>query len=262
MATDPSTRPEHPRPAPAVAPAIGHVVSVRDLKAVCTTCSMRELCIPFGLDSEELAQIDTLVGSRRRLKKGEALYDAGDPLEGLYAVRVGSLKTAVSSEDGREQVTGYHMLGDILGLDGMATDRHASRAIALEDTEVCVLPLERIEPLAVRVPALQHNLRRFLSREISRDQSLMLLLGSMRADQRLAAFLLDLAERYRRRGYSASQYVLRMTREEIGSYLGLKLETVSRLFSRLQRDGIIRIQGRDVTLLDTPALRQLCAARE
>ena len=241
---------------------MGQVVSILDLKAVCTTCSMRELCMPFGLNTEELAQIDTLVGARVRLKKGDALYQAGDAFQGLYAVRVGSLKTAVLAEDGREQVTGYHMLGDIVGLDGMGTDRHASRATALEDTEACALPFDRLDTLAHRVPALQQNLRRFMAREISRDQSVMLLLGSMRAEERLAAFLLDLAARYRRRGYSSTQFVLRMTREEIGSYLGLKLETVSRLFSRFQQEGVIRIEGRDVTLLDPTALQQLCSARE
>jgi CRP/FNR family transcriptional regulator len=258
MSHEPSHR-AHARPAADTAPS--NVVSVRNLKAVCTTCSMRELCMPFGLSSAQLAQIETLVGSRRRLRKGDTLYDTGAPFEALYAVRTGSLKTAVLAEDGREQITGYHMLGDIVGLDGMASDRHASRAMALEDTEVCVMPFASIETLAERVPALHGNLRRFLAREISRDQSVMLLLGTMRADERLATFLLDLAERYRRRGYSATQYVLRMTREEIGSYLGLKLETVSRVFSRFQQEGIIRVQGRDVTLLDPPALRRLCASR-
>jgi len=201
-------------------PIGGALVSIDDLRAVCSGCSMRELCMPFGLDADDLAQIDTLVGSRQRLHKGEALYDTGETFDALYAVRVGSLKTAVLAEDGREQVTGYHMIGD------------------------------------------QSNLRRLLSREISRDQSVMLLLGSMRAEARVAAFLLDLAERYRRRGYSSTQYVLRMTGEEIGSYLGLKLETVSRLFSKLQNEGIVRVQGRNVALLDPGALRQLCAARE
>jgi CRP/FNR family transcriptional regulator len=240
----------------------GQVVTIRDLKAVCTTCSLRELCMPFGLSADELAQIDTLVRARRRLRKGETLYEAGDPFTGLFAVWVGSTKSTVMAEDGREQVTGYQLPGDILGLDGVGTDRYRSRATALEDSEVCVMPFDRIELLAQRVPALEHNLRRFLSREISRDQSVMLLLGSMRAEERLAAFLLDLSQRYHQRGYSSTSYVLRMTREEIGSYLGLKLETVSRLFSRLQQEGVMRVQGREITLLDTGALRQLCSARE
>ena len=147
------------------------------------------------------------------------------------------------AEDGREQVSGYHMLGDIVGLDGIGTDVHGCQAVALEDTEVCVLPFERIEEVARSVPTLQHNLHRLLSKEISRDQSVMLMLGSMRAEERLAVFLLSLAERYKRRGYSSTEFVLRMTREEIGSFLGLKLETVSRLFSRFQDEGLIASAG-------------------
>jgi len=236
-------------------------VTLPSLKSVCATCSMRELCMPIGLSDTDLAHIDTLVGARTRLRKGETLYRAGDPLTGLFAVRVGSLKTAVLAEDGREQVAGFHMSGEIVGLDGMGTEWHVSHAVALEDSEVCVMPLERLEKLAHDMPTLQRNLRRFLAREIGRQQSVMLMLGSMRAEERLAAFLLDLGARYRRRGYSGSEFVLRMTREEIGSYLGLTLETVSRLLSRFQQEGLIRVQGRGVTLLDQPALRELCGRK-
>jgi CRP/FNR family transcriptional regulator len=167
----------------------------------------------------------------------------------------------VTSEDGREQVAGYYMLGEIVGMDGVGTSVHGCEAIALEDTEVCVLPYDRLEELARAVPALQKNLHQFLAQEISRDHSLMLLLGSMRAEERLATFLLNLSDRYRRRGYSSTDFVLRMTREEIGSYLGLKLETVSRLFSHFQREGLLKIQGRDVSLLDLAALKQLIGQR-
>ena len=254
----------HPPVAP-VAPSRGGgpapVISIRDLKTHCSTCSMRELCLPVGLDTDELKLIDALLGARIRLKKGESLYRAGDAFHSLFAIRLGSLKTTVLAEDGREQVSGYHMLGDIIGLDGIGTEHHGCQAVALEDTEVCVLPFERLEELAREVPPLQHNLYQFLSREISRDHNVMLLLGSMRAEERLAVFLLNLADRYRRRGYSSTEYVLRMTREEIGSYLGLKLETVSRLFSRFQEEGLIQVQGRAVKLLDTAALKQLVGQR-
>jgi len=237
------------------------VISLRDLKIHCSTCSMRELCLPVGLSPDDVRQIDALLGARVKLKKGDTLYRAGDPFASLYAVRLGSLKTTVLAEDGREQVSGYHMLGDIIGLDGIGTERHGCQAIALEDTEVCVLPFERLEDLSRAVPSLQHNLYQFLSREISRDHNIMLLLGSMRAEERLAVFLLNLADRYRRRGYSSTEFVLRMTREEIGSYLGLKLETVSRLFSRFQEEGLIQVQGRAVKLLDPAALKQLVGQR-
>jgi len=255
---------EGTQPSPPTSPAghHGEVISIRDLKAVCTTCSLRELCMPFGFATDEMAQIDSLVRTRRRLRRGETLYDAGDSFTGLFAVWVGSTKSTVTTEDGREQVTGYQLPGDLLGLDGVGHDRYQSRATALEDSEMCVMPFDRLEMLARLVPALERNLRRLMSREISREESVMLLLGSMRAEERLAAFLLDLSQRYRQRGYSSTSYVLRMTREEIGSYLGLKLETVSRLFSRFAHEGVIRVQGREITLLDTGALRQLCGARD
>jgi CRP/FNR family transcriptional regulator len=218
---------------------------------------MRELCLPLGLNAAGVKQIDALISSRVRLKRGEALYRAGDAFQSLYAVRVGSLKTTVLAEDGREQVSGFHMSGDIVGLDGIATGRHGCQAMALEDTEICVLPFAGLEELARAVPQFQHSLHRFLSREISRDQGLMLLLGSMHAGERLAVFLLNLADRYRRRGYSSTEFVLRMTREEIGSYLGLQLETVSRLFSQFQAKGLIQVQGRAVKLLNPTALGEL-----
>ena len=237
------------------------VISIRDLKIHCSTCSMRELCLPMGLGTAELAQIDALLGTRVKLRKGDTLYRAGETFSSLYAIRIGSLKTTVLAEDGREQVSGYHMLGDMIGLDGIGAERHGCQAIALEDTEVCVLPLERIEDVARAVPTLRQNLLRLMSKEIARDQNVMLLLGSMRADERLAVFLLSLAERYKQRGYSSTEFVLRMTREEIGSFLGLKLETVSRLFSRFQDDGLIQVQGRAVKLLDPIALKQVVGQR-
>jgi CRP/FNR family transcriptional regulator len=247
------------RPASSAGPAA--VISIRDLKAHCSTCSLRELCLPVGLDAEDLKQVDALVNHRIKLKKGDSLYRAGEPFGSLFAIRLGSLKTTVLAEDGREQVSGYHMLGDIVGLDGLGTDRHGCQALALEDTEVCVLPFDRLEHLAQNVAALQRNLYQLLSKEISRDQNIMLLLGSMRAEERLAVFLLNLADRYRLRGYSSTEFVLRMTREEIGSYLGLKLETVSRLFSRFQEEGLIQVQGRAVKLLDPMALKRLIGQR-
>jgi CRP/FNR family transcriptional regulator len=253
-----------PRPSPVPAGTAAHsapVISIRDLKSHCSACSMRELCLPVGLGPDDMKQLDNVIGSRARLKKGESLYRAGEPFHALYAVRLGSLKTTVLAEDGREQVAGYHMLGDIIGLDGIGTDRHGCQATALEDTEVCVMQFAHLEDLARKVPALQHNLHKFLAREITRDHNVMLLLGSMRAEERLAVFLVNLSERYRRRGYSSTEFVLRMTREEIGSYLGLKLETVSRLFSRFQDEGVIQVQGRSIKILDMAALRHLVGQR-
>jgi CRP/FNR family transcriptional regulator len=233
------------------------VISLRDLKTHCMTCSMRDLCIPLGLDEAGMQKVDALITTRIKLRKGDPVYRAGDTFHALYAVRLGSLKTTVLAEDGREQVAGYHILGDIVGMDGIGEHRHGCQAIALEDTEVCVLPFERLEDLSRAVPQLQHNLHAFLSREISRDHNIMLVLGSMRAEERLATFLLGLAERYRSRGYSSTQFVLRMTREEIGSYLGLKLETVSRAFSKFQDEGVLEVKQRQITVLDPTKLQKL-----
>jgi CRP/FNR family transcriptional regulator len=237
--------------------ATSTIVSIGSLRSHCATCTVRALCLPVGLTDTDLKQLDAALGNRVKLKKGDALFHNGSPFSALYAVRLGSLKTTVLSDDGREQVAGYHMPGDLLGLDGMSDDRHGCEAIALEDSELCVMPFSRIEELARHVPALQHNLHKFLSREIERDHKVMLFLGSMRAEERLAAFLLNLSERYRCRGYSSTEFVLRMTREEIGSYLGLKLETVSRLFSRFQQEGLLQVAGRSVKLIDLPMLKQL-----
>jgi len=218
---------------------------------------MRELCLPAGFTSDEMKQFDALVEHRTKLNRNEFLYRAGKPFQALYAIQFGSLKSVVLAEDGREQVTGYHMLGEIIGFDGIGNDVHCVGAIALEDTEVCALPFVGIESLARTMPALQHNLHQMMAREITRDQTAMLMLGSMRAEERVAIFLLNLSDRYRRRGYSPTEYVLRMTREDIGSYLGLKVETVSRLFSRFHQEGWIHVQGRTVKLLNAGALKQI-----
>jgi len=226
-------------------------------QAVCSMCSSRDRCLSADLDAATAKKVDELVTTRIRLRKGDTLYRAGASFTALHAIRSGSLKTVLLAEDGRDQVAGYHMQGELLGLDGIGNEVHECQAIALEDSEVCVLPFDRIEHLARDFPAFQHNVHRTLSKEIARQRSLMLLLGTMRADQRLAAFLLDLSQRYQARGYSSSEFILRMTREEIGSYLGLKLETVSRLLSRLQQEGLIQVQGRVVKLLERAALKQL-----
>ena len=237
------------------------MVSIGDLRAHCSNCSMRELCLPFGLASSEVDQLYSIIGSRVKLRKGEPLFRNGAAFTALYAIRLGSIKTTMLSDDGREQIAGYHMPGDVLGLDGMSTNRHECEAIALEDTEACVIPFERLEEISRKVPALQHSLHRVLGREIGHDHRQLLLLGSMRAEERLAAFLLNLSDRYKRRGYSSTEFVLRMTREEIGSFLGLKLETVSRLFSRFQEEGLVQVQGRAVKIVDLPTLKQLASVR-
>ncbi len=235
--------------------AVLHDVSRRQV--TCPTCKLQDLCLSEGLDAESMRQIDELMTARIRLRKGETLFRTGDRFTSLYAIRSGSCKTVSLSEDGRDQVAGYHMPGEVIGTDGVGTDTHGCQAIALEDSEVCALPFERLAALSRQNGHFQHNLHRLLSREITRGRTVMMLLGTMNAEQRLAAFLLDLSRRYQALGYSPCEFVLRMTREEIGSYLGLKLETVSRLFSRFQREGLIQVQGRVVKLLDVASVKRL-----
>lgn len=242
----------------AATPRSRHVLhEVKWGQVTCATCRLRDLCLAEGLDAETMVRMDELVTARVRLRKNETLFRAGDRFTSLYAIRSGSCKTVSLSEDGRDQVGGYHMSGEIIGTDGIGTDHHGCQAVALEDTEVCALRFERMEALGRQNIGFQHNLHRLLSREIARERAVMLLLGTMVAERRLAVFLLDLSERYHARGYSSCEFVLRMTREEIGSYLGLKLETVSRLFSRFQRDGLVQVQGRVVKLLDRVSLKRL-----
>jgi len=227
----------------------------------CLGCSLRKICMPVDVDEPDAKDLFArLVSTRVRLHKGDVLFRAGDRFTALYGIRMGSCKTVMLTDDGSEQVAGYHLPGEIIGTEGIATDMHVSQAVALEDSEVCTLPFERIEALAHEDAAFQRRLYRLFSDAIARERGISLMLGTMRAEQRLASFLLDLAHRYHARGYSSTEFVLRMTREEIGSHLGLKLETVSRLFSRFDEEGLIEVRGRVVKLVDRIGLQHLIAA--
>ena len=236
--------------------AAAKILAFRELNTHCTTCALRGLCVPHGLDSRSIESLDALVTNHLRIRKRASLYRPGDAFGALYAIRLGTFKTLMLAEDGREQVTGFHMAGEILGPDGISADAYVCQAIALEDSEVCVLPFRQLDEMANDNPLLRRNLYRLISRDIGHDRNMMLLLGSRCAEERLVVFLLDLAERYHLLGYSSSEFMLRMTREEIASFLGLKLETISRLFSHLQGQGMIQVQGRAIKLLDLPALKQ------
>jgi CRP/FNR family transcriptional regulator len=201
------------------------------------------------------------VYARRRVKRGESLFKAGDEFSAVYAIRSGFFKTAVIDNEGREQITGFFMSSELLGMDGVGSGRYNGNAIALEDSEVCIMPFALIEEIAREIPSLQRHLHSVLAREIVRDHGVMMLLGSMRADERLATFLINLSRRFARRGYSASDFHLRMTREELGSYLGLKLETVSRLFSQFQKDGFIQVDQKHVRIMDIAGLERLLCGK-
>ena len=235
-------------------------IRLEPFKVACSSCNLRELCLPVGISNDQMDRLDDIVATRKSVPRGEALFRAGEAFASLYAVRTGFFKTCVSSEDGRDQVTGFQMAGELIGLDGIGTDRHTCDAVALEDSQVCVIPYHQLEDLSRELSDLQRHFHKIMSREIVRDHGVMLLLGSMRAEERLAAFLLNLTQRLRTRGFSSSSLILRMTREEIGSYLGLKLETVSRAFSRFQDDGILSVKQRQIEVLDPDALQKLVNA--
>lgn len=231
--------------------------NVPALKAVCSACSLRELCLPVGLGNDDLSLLDAAIDRRRLLKTGQHVYRLRDSFESLYAIRSGFFKTYELSNDGHEQINGFHMTGELMGLDAISADRHTCSAVALEDCEVCVIPFSRLEELLHDIPSLMHQFHRLMSREIATDHGMMMVLGNMSAEQKLAAFLLNLSERLGARGLSPTVMRLSMSREEIGNYLGLKLETVSRTFSKFQGDGLVQVERRNLTVTDLPALRQL-----
>jgi CRP/FNR family transcriptional regulator, anaerobic regulatory protein len=246
------------KPTPALATERLRVVD--RAHASCSACGSLAFCVPTGDRPAATWQLDDLVSHRLRLRKGDVLVRSGDRFAALYSIRTGSCKSVATTASGQQQIAAYHIAGDMLGAGAIFGNAYDATVIALEDSEFCVIPFDRMETLAQQNGEFQHTLCALLSREIGRERRVMLMLGTMRAEQRLASFLLDLADRYHARGYSSSEFVLRMTREEIGSHLGLKLETVSRLFSRFHHDGLIRVQGRDVKLLDRVALHHLVDA--
>ncbi len=221
----------------------------------CSTCNLAELCLPVGLTEEEMQRLDELRMQKHSFSRGDYLYRGGDKFRALFAINRGSFKTRILHEDGREQVTGFQMGGEIIGLDAISTDMHDGEAVALESSVVCELPFQRLETLSRDIPSLQRHLHKIMSREIVRDQGIMLLLGSMRAEERVAAFLLTLSQRYAARGLSPTQFQLSMSRQDIGSYLGLKIETVSRAFSHFQDKGIIAVRARSIEITDLARLQ-------
>ena len=236
-------------------------VTLAHLRVACSNCNLRELCLPLGLSADDLAKVERLVTTRRRIRRGDALFRVGDRFESLYALRLGFLKSTMMSADGREQVTGFHMAGELVGLDGIGGQTHHCDTVALEDTEVCVIPYERIEEVSLAVPVLTSHFHKVMSREIVREHGVMLLLGSMHAEERMAAFLLNLSQRFEARGYSRTEFVLRMTRADIGSFLGLKLETVSRALSRFAQDGLIEVNQKHLKIVDQDGLRAIISGQ-
>jgi CRP/FNR family transcriptional regulator len=251
------------RPAPLqfVPSARARTAGPATLTTLCSSCHLKDLCLPCGMSAPTLERLDGLHFGRRRLKAGQPLYRAGEAFQFIYAVRSGTFKSSLVVADGREQVSGFSMAGELMGLDGLAQGRHASTATALEDAEICAIPYEHLMDLSAGSSELQRVVARLMSREIVREHSLMLLLGSMNAEERLATFLLNVSQRMKARGWSPSEFHLRMSRAEIGSYLGMKLETVSRTFSAFVQQGLLAVDKRHIRIVDMEALTRTVEAR-
>ena len=222
----------------------------------CSGCNLQSLCLPTGLGESDTNRLDGII-MRRRVPRDATLYRMGDPFVNLYAVRLGHFKTHQISADGIEQITGFQMAGELLGMDAISADQHNCYAVALEDSEVCEVPFARLERLFAEIPTLLRHFHRTMSQEITRDQYAMLSLGNMLADQRFAAFLVNLSSRYKARGYSQTSFQLRMSRQEMGNYLGMTIESISRLLSKFKKMQWIAIDKREVELINLAALKSM-----
>lgn len=225
----------------------------------CINCNVSDLCLTIGLSNQEVELLNASVVQCIKVRKNNPLYRIGDPFGSLYGVRVGSFKTSQLTVDGRERVTGFPIAGDILGLDAICSSTHFCNAFALEDSEVCLISFARLEALAQKIPQLQRNIFKLLSQEIIHDQNMLFLMGHMNSDERIATFFLNLSRQFKARGYSSNEFVLKMQREEIGSYVGLRLETVCRSIGNLRNQAMIDISGRNVKIIDMERLQQFVA---
>ena len=230
-------------------------------EVTCARCSLKSKCLPAALTPAELDAAERSVLTRRRIGRGEALYRAGDAFESIYAVRVGFLTSIVNTSGGHTQVLGFQMAGDLVGFDGLDTGLHTCDVVALEDSDVCVIPYRGLAEAATATPALRARIPQLLGQEIEREQAMLQILSTMRSDARVASFLLDISRRLGARGLSRSEFVLKMTRGDIGSLLGITIETVSRIMTRFARLGHIHIDGRNVHILDLDALTRMVASR-
>lgn len=223
----------------------------------CSSCMLNTICFPLGMSRQDMVKLDQYITERVRIKKGATLFREGDPADAVYGLRTGSMKTQIEDINGQVQITGFALPGEVLGLDGILNDKQVTHAIALEDSELCIIKLAEIDKLSEQMPKLPMQLQRLMSKEIGRSHKMLLTIGNLRSEQRLAAFLLNLSNRLQALGYSPYEFILRMSREEIGNFLGLTLETISRLFSRFSKEGLIKVKQREVHLIDLNGLQLL-----
>jgi len=232
-------------------------INFEQLKITCAKCTLRELCIPCGMDDAALEKIEEIVDRKKPVHKNDYLFRAGDSNASLYAVLSGSVKTLVDNPNGDEQIVGFHLPGELIGLDGFQNNAHTCSAVALETSSVCEFPIVDLDAICMHVPELQQSMRRLMSREVANDHAMLLLLGRMSADEKLASFLVSLSRRMEQRHWKKTEFNLSMPRQDIANYLGLAVETVSRLFAHFQETGLINVDRRRINILDLDRLRNI-----
>jgi len=237
------------------------LIDLQKIKISCESCNLAELCLPRGLNKEELADLDKIVRQSRPLQKGEHLFRSDDPLSSLYTVRSGSIKLFTYSDDGDEQIIGFYLPGEIVGLDGVENNSHCCSAVALETSSLCTFPYTQLSDVCKKVPALQNQMFRLMGREISYENKLLLTISRKSAEERIATFLNSLSSRFKELGFSADEFKLSMSRQEIGNYLGLTIETVSRIFSRFQKKKYIAIDRKHIQILDRSSINNMCTGK-
>jgi CRP/FNR family transcriptional regulator len=230
-------------------------LKIDEIKVSCSDCSLAELCLPHGMDAADIEALDKAVKRQPPLQPGQHVYRAGDAGTSLFAVRSGCLKSYCTTEDGDEQVLGFTLPGELVGLDGLNDGHYASSSIVLETSSVCALPYTQLENLCNSLPSLHRQVMHIIGKEVTADQEMLMLLGKRSAEQRLAAFLVSLSRRYKSRSLSATEFNLPMSRQDIGNYLGLAIETVSRLFALFQEEGLLRVNRRQIVLTDLDSLK-------
>ncbi len=223
----------------------------------CKDCGVYQLCLPMGLNQSDTSLLDSIVKRKQVYKRGEVLYRVGQPFEYIYAVRSGSVKTYIFTDDGRVQITGFHIAGELIGLNDIDSRVYSCEARALETTSVCEVSIDRFQELVEKSPSIQYQMLKIMSGEIRHNQELMLLLGKKSAEERVATYLLSLSRRFERRNYSPAQFNLSMSRSDIGNYLGLAEETVCRVLARFQDEGLITSQRRQINLVDMDRLKNI-----
>lgn len=239
---------------------IGRRVQLGGCAIHCQDCSISQLCIPFTLNEHELDQLDNIIERKKPIQKSQILFKAGDELTSIYAIRSGTIKSYTISESGEEQITSFHLPGDLVGFDAITNMMHPSFAQALETAMVCEIPFDILDDLAGKMPKLRQQIMRLMSNEIKNDQEMILLLSKMNAEERLAAFIFNLSRRYSARGFSSREFRLTMTRNDIGNYLGLTVETISRLLGRFQKIGMLTVKGKYINIHDLNALSDLAGS--